>query len=530
MSSDVVTSSARPSAPGRCFVCLVDQEDSDEWVNPCPCSLEGHQECLMDWITDLESENKPFECPICKSEIVVEEPFDPALALSNRIYKAFSTVSPLLLFGGALGGLYVSLTAYGSTALLVFAGREGYSRFVLMGDTEPPGLSMRVMALPLVAPALIMGQTLPALGNFFFLPPTSIVSFFLFFFFFLSLSSCFLTSHKDFHAPQTTNKSLQYGILSLAHDEDFISWPPSPGLVFATFPWIRSFYRNLWREFIRPYEMRLERRIAGLPEPEQREDEEQGQAQERARDDQENNAGEGAGGIAGFLDAAINLFDIPDVDLNVEIQEDVLQPGEMDRPIEVEMEMDMRLFGAEPDVDNEGNAGEGAGAAAQVARDAGGDQGGNQANREEDDAAPAPVVRPAREGEAGAGAQNEQQAAEAPVVPEPADGQRQWNVQASLRDIGNSLTASLLLPAIAGGAGELLRLALPRRMTTPPDLSYRRPGLLQEMWGRSLVGGCIYLVLRDAFRLYTKYRRAVNKPMRKVRNMERRTGDASGSS
>ncbi|KAL2758969.1 hypothetical protein ACRALDRAFT_1075317 [Sodiomyces alcalophilus JCM 7366] len=492
MSSTDTDTTPRPSVPGRCFICLMDQEGSDDWVNPCPCTLEGHQDCMMSWMAELERQGKPFACPICKSEIIVDEPFDPALAIGNRIYKAFSSVSPLVLCSGALSGLYVSLTAYGSAALLVFSGPEGYSRFLLTGDADLPVLSLRYMTLPLIAPALVIGQTLPALGNFFFLPPTSI-----------------------------------YGMFSMAHDENFISWPPSPGLVFATFPWIRAIYRNIWREFIRPYEMRLDRRIAGVPEPEPQADQGQGQGQERARDDQANdNDGDGAGGIVGFLDAAINLLDIPEVDLNVEIQEDVLQPGEQDRPMEVEMEMEMRLFDGGVANDDEEAAEEIMVLAGPGPRDdAAGDQGENQANHG-DDAAPAPVVLPAP---AEAGAQD-QAVAEAPAAAEPADGQRQWNVHASLRDIGNSLAASLLLPAISAGAGELLRLALPRRMTTPSLLSCRRPGLLQEMWGRSLVGGCIYLVLRDAFRLYTKYRRAVNKPLRKVRNVERRKGEAAASS
>uniref|UniRef100_L2FT97 Ring finger domain-containing protein n=1 Tax=Colletotrichum fructicola (strain Nara gc5) TaxID=1213859 RepID=L2FT97_COLFN len=103
-------------------------------------------------------------------------------------------------------------------------------------------------------------------------------------------------------------------------------------------------------------------------------------------------------------------------------------------------------------------------------------------------------------------------------------------LQTSLRDVTNALASTLLLPMISAGVGELLRLALPKHLTAPPNGFGRfrvRTGLLQDQWGRNLVGGCMYIVLRDAFRLYTKYRMAQNKPLRKVRNVDRRRGNAS---
>ena len=77
--------------------------------------------------------------------------------------------------------------------------------------------------------------------------------------------------------------------------------------------------------------------------------------------------------------------------------------------------------------------------------------------------------------------------------------------------------------------GELLYLALPKPWVTGPAVvngvwgrKLVRPGLLQQQWGRSLAGGCAYIVLRDMFQIYTKYRRAVTKPMRRVKNVERK--------
>jgi hypothetical protein len=72
--------------------------------------------------------------------------------------------------------------------------------------------------------------------------------------------------------------------------------------------------------------------------------------------------------------------------------------------------------------------------------------------------------------------------------------------------------------------GELLRLALPKQWTAAssfPRGSTMRPGLLQQQWGRSLVGGCLYVVLKDFLRLYTKYRKVAAIGNRKVKNVDR---------
>jgi hypothetical protein len=91
----------------------------------------------------------------------------------------------------------------------------------------------------------------------------------------------------------------------------------------------------------------------------------------------------------------------------------------------------------------------------------------------------------------------------------------------------NGMTTTLLFPAISYGMGELVRRVLPASWARPP--TYRRPatGLLQYRWGRSLVGACLFFVLRDAFALYYKYRRVQVKLARKVHNVERKNGPGS---
>ncbi|KDN64876.1 hypothetical protein CSUB01_09037 [Colletotrichum sublineola] len=464
----------------RCFICLMDENESgaseSAWVNPCPCTLEGHQDCMIQWVTELEREGKEIRCPVCKATINIDEPYDPALALNNHIYKAFSKVSPGLILGGLGAGTWVGLAMYGNMAVRIFAGPEATYRF-FFNDSNPRGMPMvnwiHVAMLPTIAPALVLGQSFPVLGNVFFMPAATL-----------------------------------YGVFHMACDDHFFSWPPSPQLAAACFPYIRAVYNNLYHEFVCPYERRWERTIAGLPEPvpppaNNRPNENR---QRRARNnDGANNDGGGGGrnvGImGGLLDAAIDMLDIPDVAMEVELE--AAEMAEEDGIAQFQIVVE----------DLEDEEAERENAARQIAE--------AMAERE-----PRPNHQRQLQG-------NEQPAApQQAAQPAPA-APRQRGIQASLRDITNALAGTLLLPVFSAGMGELLRLILPKHWTTPVGGFGRfkvRTGLLQDQWGRNLVGGCMYIVLRDAFRLYTKYRTAQNKPLRKIRNVDRRRNQGSSSS
>jgi len=91
----------------------------------------------------------------------------------------------------------------------------------------------------------------------------------------------------------------------------------------------------------------------------------------------------------------------------------------------------------------------------------------------------------------------------------------------SLSSVLNFFAGALLWPTVSYSVGNLLRMTLPKTWVTRPS-SGPITGLLQERWGRSLVGGCLFVVLKDAFFLYTKYRRAINRPYRRIRSVARR--------
>ncbi|OLN97086.1 Small glutamine-rich tetratricopeptide repeat-containing protein 2 [Colletotrichum chlorophyti] len=462
----------------RCFICLMDENESgasdSAWVNPCPCTLEGHQDCMIEWVTDLEREGKEIRCPVCKATINIDEPWDPALALNNQVHKSFSKVSPGLILGGLGAGTCAGLAMYGNIALRVFVGPEAAFQFLFSERNGVPIENWAHIAiLPAIAPALVIGQSFPVLGNVFFMPAAAL-----------------------------------YGVFHMARDDNFLSWPPSPQLAAACFPYVRAVYNNLYHEFACSYERKWERRIAGLPEPAP-------MANNRRVDDNRvrrgrNNAGANGGAaernggiVGGLLDAAIDMLDIPDVDvdIDVEIAEAEVEGGagmpHLDFVVEEVEEIEDGAAAGDDEVEI---------IAAVV------EEQQQQHDDNNDD-------------------QNQQAAVQQPAQPaQAAPAPRQRGLQASLRDITNALASTLLLPVFSAGVGELIRLALPRHWTTPTARFGRFPvrtGLLQEQWGRNLVGGCMYIVLRDAFRLYTKYRMAQNKPLRKVRNVDRRRNQAS---
>jgi len=53
-------------------------------------------------------------------------------------------------------------------------------------------------------------------------------------------------------------------------------------------------------------------------------------------------------------------------------------------------------------------------------------------------------------------------------------------------------------------------------------------GLLQTRWGRSVVGGCLFVVIKDMVRVYCRWRMAVSFRERKVLDYDRKRGKVEG--
>jgi hypothetical protein len=287
------------------------------------------------------------------------------------------------------------------------------------------------------------------------------------------------------------------------HDDHFFSWPPSPELAIAVFPYIRSIYYNLWREFVYPYEAKLNRQILGLPPSDSRQTGERGNRRNAERP-------VGEWGMLGYLQNLLDALE-PEDDERFDFEDH----NGLDDGDEAEHEHNHHQ---QRNVVFEFHIG-GANEFPEDADNIAAERGAQDAAREAQQRAAA-----AAGADAGAGAQinvdaapNEHEVPQAPPAHRPGLG-------SILHNVSDSIVSAMLLPGISFAVGEALRLlVLPRSWTTMPDKSMgARPGLLQQQWGRSLIGGCLFAVLRDAMRLYTRHRMVATMGNRRVKNVDRR--------
>ncbi|KAG6013621.1 hypothetical protein E4U41_005021, partial [Claviceps citrina] len=125
------------SSPRRCFICLTDQEPSDaadSWVDPCPCTLEAHQDCMMTWVLECERSGKPLACPVCKSPIQMDGPRNLLVMAYDLMQDRFTRASPYVVLTGVAVGVQFSLQMYGALAMWSFAGKGTMMRFLLGPD------------------------------------------------------------------------------------------------------------------------------------------------------------------------------------------------------------------------------------------------------------------------------------------------------------------------------------------------------------------------------------------------------------
>lgn len=130
----------------------------------------------------------------------------------------------------------------------------------------------------------------------------------------------------------------------------------------------------------------------------------------------------------------------------------------------------------------------------------------------------------------------------APPAGEPNGWEFRQNV--SIFAVARTVVATLLFPAASSIVGNILEVALPKTWVTRPSIpmstggflagvmnlwsgkqanvgagTWKR-GLLQEKWGRTIVGGMIVVGVKDAVSLYVLWRRAKIEAQRKVLNYE----------
>ena len=246
-------------------------------------------------------------------------------------------------------------------------------------------------------------------------------------------------------------------------------WPPSAAMTVASLPYLRGAYNEIYRRFFAPKEQ------AWLKEIQPRagdhgEGEEQDRNNEAANDQ---------------ADDAMNF----QLDLEVDIIE------EEEEVIENQQHQDQPAGNAQP-------AGQ-AGANEDQNRDRDQNQNQNQ-NQPQDLHHPFPHPHQQPPGE----------------IPGNILGNRQearGAIALDLKRIPETIIGALIFPSISAAMGALLQVALPKTWTTPPSRWDRYPiGFLQSRFGRSVVGGCLFVVLKDTLLLYSKYRLAQDHKKRSI--------------
>ncbi|KAI2606562.1 hypothetical protein GGR54DRAFT_644176 [Hypoxylon sp. NC1633] len=402
VASPISISTDPPSNTRRCIICLVDEpEDSlpADWSTPCTCTIEGHHECIMKWVVDLEAKDKEIKCAICKSPITITQKRDPIVQASEYLtatcYQWSWTVMQSFVAYGAL----VSSSYYGARALDFFAGPEATLNFILVTDDATTMATIR-------QPTIALREHNQASINLLHLSMLSLIA------------PGLILNRLYFSDTIFLPASVLYAVL-LGNSNEYLTWPPSPQRALTIYPSVKAVYFNLHKVVSENLEKRWQekaREIASsIAPPVAQHDQHQEQENERPQ--------AGYGNILRYLRRPANEIEV-----------------------------------------------------------VGGRGANNNLNR-----------RPRWDRRPG--------------------GDEIWSV--------NIFAGALVWPGVCFGAGELLRLALPARFVSRPAAG-PITGILQERWGRSLVGGCLFVVLKDTFWLWIKYRQIMNRARRRVKNAENR--------
>jgi hypothetical protein len=91
----------------------------------------------------------------------------------------------------------------------------------------------------------------------------------------------------------------------------------------------------------------------------------------------------------------------------------------------------------------------------------------------------------------------------------------------SFTKIVQNVIGALAFPSVSAAMGGILELTLPRSWTQMGAGQTRPTRFLQTRWGRCLVGGCLFVVLKDAMTLYIRWKLAQSHKQRRVLDYNR---------
>jgi hypothetical protein len=130
-----------------------------------------------------------------------------------------------------------------------------------------------------------------------------------------------------------------------------------------------------------------------------------------------------------------------------------------------------------------------------------------------------------------------------PAQPRPPRVRRERNIAISTTSLADTILGALIFPTIAAAMGELLRHTLPTSWIATPSASWlggwvgtggraglrsRPTGFLQTRWGRSIVGGCMFVGLKDMVLLYVRWKMAQSHRRRRIVDFDRQKAKKGG--
>ncbi|OAL00344.1 hypothetical protein IQ06DRAFT_293704 [Phaeosphaeriaceae sp. SRC1lsM3a] len=481
--SQANTAQEEDDDPRRCWICFNDETEDDEttseWRAPCTCSLVAHEKCLLDWIADMEAPNNrrragtrasKIQCPQCKSEIKIARPRSyvvDAVRVGERL------TGTLLLPGFAL----VTGTALWST--LTLAGT--HTIYQLFGTEDAMQILAPLYAMPdprLTSPVMRMLVHLQQHWRLDVGLPL--------------IPSVLIASRTTWADSVLPFLPLIFFVSSGQPGDDVVQlqWPPSAAFSFAALPYIRGFYNAFYDRVCLPREQKWLKEIQPRAGTEDAEDAQGDHDHDHAHDH----------------------------------DHEVVE--------QVEIEVDFDIFGNwDGGAENHEVQGDAPAPAAQNNAPP------INAPPQDDDM---PALIPA----------DAQDAAPAPNIPrQPAQPRRQRvrherNIAFSTTSLADTILGALIFPSIAAAMGELLKFSLPSSWVKPPSNSpamswlggwitsggrvgskSRPTGLLQTRWGRSLVGGCLFVGFKDAVLLYVRWKMAQNHRRRRILDHDSKKGE-----
>ncbi|WPH02851.1 Hypothetical protein R9X50_00571900 [Acrodontium crateriforme] len=452
-----------------CWICFGDSSedtpDSSPWRDPCPCALTAHESCLLDFIADKESPTNSrnqlkaqrIECPQCKSEIKLSRPKD---YLVDAV-RAAERLATRAITPGALVVL-AGIAYKGSMSLGI------HSIYAVFGLEEGHQILEPLLSLGMQPSLEVYIGEAHALSMIWDTVRHRASAWMMYLGVPMIAPALILsrTSYADNALPAISLLFITAHRLSSDDSVDYTQWPPTASFAFACLPYVRSVYNLLYKAL---FQKKEERWLAEI----------QPRANER-NDDGEDDAGANEMGDLAAED--INEFEIR-IDGNIweDDWEDqaVAAPDRQQAPPFNQPPLDRPQT-----LDGEGRQ--------QLPPPVG------VVGIIED---PEPAAAPPRQPQQDAQPQGERRLSFSPIT------------------VAGKVFGALLFPSIAGLSGSLLRLLLPKAWTTTSSLN--KAGLLQHRWGRTLVGGCLFVACKDAVMLYVRWRMAKIHQQRRVIDYDR---------